>query len=99
MLLLIDAGNTRVKWALLEDAASRAGGVDPALLGKWDASGVVERDALGDLAQVWRGRQVTRVLLSNVAGEGMRGGFGGPGGRRILGLGHGGNLVEKRRLG
>lgn len=73
MLLLIDAGNTRVKWALLEDAASRAGGVDPALLGKWDASGVVERDALGDLAQAWRGRQVTRVLLSNVAGEGMRG--------------------------
>jgi len=73
MLLLIDAGNTRVKWAMLNAATYAGAGYDPALLGKWDASGVVERDALGQLVEAWRGRQVARVLLSNVAGEGMRG--------------------------
>lgn len=72
MLLLIDAGNTRIKWALLGAATYAGGGFDPALLGSWDASGVVERDALGQLVEAWRGRQVARVLLSNVAGEGMR---------------------------
>jgi type III pantothenate kinase len=73
VLLLIDAGNTRVKWALLGAATYAGDGFDPALLGRWDASGVVERDALGQLAEAWRGRQVARVLLSNVAGESMRG--------------------------
>jgi type III pantothenate kinase len=73
VLLLIDAGNTRVKWALLNAGAYGAAGFDPALLGKWDDSGAVGRDALGQLADTWRGRQVSRVLLSNVAGEGMRG--------------------------
>jgi type III pantothenate kinase len=72
VLLLIDAGNTRVKWALLGAASYAGDGFDPALLGQWDASGVVERDALGQLVEAWRGRQVARVLLSNVAGEGMR---------------------------
>lgn len=73
MLLLIDAGNTRVKWALANIATYACERFDPALLGKWDANGVVERDALGQLVEAWRGRQVARVLLSNVAGEGMRG--------------------------
>jgi type III pantothenate kinase len=72
VLLLIDAGNTRVKWALLGAASYAGGGFDPALLGKWDASGVVERDALAQLVEAWRGRQVARVLLSNVAGEAVR---------------------------
>jgi type III pantothenate kinase len=72
VLLLIDAGNTRVKWALLSPATYAGAGFDPALLGKWDASGAVERNALGQLIEAWRGRHVTRVLLSNVAGEGMR---------------------------
>ena len=72
MLLLIDAGNTRVKWALLAAATYAGGSCDPALLGKWEDSGVVERDALGQLVELWRGRQVARVLLSNVAGENMR---------------------------
>ena len=72
MLLLIDAGNTRVKWALASTATYACERFDAALLGKWNASGVVERDALGRLVEAWRGRQVARVLLSNVAGEGMR---------------------------
>jgi type III pantothenate kinase len=42
MLLLIDAGNTRVKWALAHEDAE---------LGTWQASGALfhaELDALGD---------------------------------------------------
>ena len=73
MLLLIDAGNTRIKWAMATAATYAGAGFARAELGKWICSGVVERDALGQLVEVWRGRQVARVVLSNVAGEGMRG--------------------------
>ncbi len=72
MLLLIDAGNTRIKWALTTTATYAGTGFDAETLGKWASSGVVERDALGQLIEVWRGRHVARVVLSNVAGEGMR---------------------------
>ena len=73
MLLLIDAGNTRVKWALLTTEESDARhGFDAQSLGKWQRSGVVNRDALGQLVELWRGQPVARVMLSNVAGEGMR---------------------------
>lgn len=72
MLLLIDAGNTRVKWAIATAATYAGAGFAREELGKWICSGVVERDALGQLVDVWRGRQVARVVLSNVAGEGMR---------------------------
>ena len=72
MLLLIDAGNTRIKWAIATAATYASAGFARDELGKWICSGVVERDALGQLVEVWRGRQVARVVLSNVAGEGMR---------------------------
>ncbi|MFS0755618.1 type III pantothenate kinase [Noviherbaspirillum sp. 1P10PC] len=72
MLLLIDAGNTRVKWALATVATYAGTGFAREELGQWICSGVVEHDALGQLVEVWRGRQVARVVLSNVAGEGMR---------------------------
>jgi len=64
MLLLVDAGNTRVKWALVE----RAG----AALGQWHASGAVARAEAAQLGDVWRGLRIERVLLSNVAGHDMR---------------------------
>lgn len=69
MLLLVDAGNTRVKWAL----AAPSHGSCHAALGAWIAAGAVARDALPQLAEAWRGRPVSRVLLSNVAGDAMRG--------------------------
>ena len=48
----------------LATAATYAGdGFDPALLGRWEAGGVVERDALGQLVEAWRGRQVARVAM------------------------------------
>jgi type III pantothenate kinase len=67
MLLLIDAGNTRIKWALTENGAR-----DADVLGRWIASGAVERADLAQLADAWRGRNIARVLLSNVAGQAMR---------------------------
>jgi len=72
MLLLIDAGNTRVKWALATPATYAGSGFNREELGNWSCSGVVARDALGRLVEAWRGRRVARVVLSNVAGEDMR---------------------------
>lgn len=61
MLLLIDAGNTRVKWAL-------AGAEAP---GDWPAHGAVPHDALSQCAAQWQGVPLVRVLVSNVAGTAM----------------------------
>ena len=63
MLLLIDAGNTRVKWALAHEDAE---------LGTWQASGALfhaELDALGDILVQ---HQPRRAWVSNVAGETIR---------------------------
>jgi len=65
MLLLVDAGNSRIKWALA-DGDSRAA------LGCWRGSGSVAREQAGELAQAWSGLAVERVLLSNVAGATVR---------------------------
>lgn len=66
MLLLIDAGNSRVKWALASPAslptAEQSGT-------SWMASGAVGYDALPSLAAHWKDARVTRVMLSNVAGD------------------------------
>jgi type III pantothenate kinase len=67
MLLLIDAGNTRVKWAVVPFGAR-----GPEALGRWTASGSVEHAQVKQLADVWRGYRIVRVLASNVAGAAMR---------------------------
>lgn len=59
MLLLIDAGNTRIKWALVAADAP---------LGGWLASGAVAHAQLDTLAAQWAPLAITEVLLSNVAG-------------------------------
>lgn len=64
MLLLIDAGNTRIKWALAENGPVKTAG-----LGRWIDSGGVERDQVDRLTDAWRGRTVDHVLVSNVAGQ------------------------------
>ena len=66
MLLLVDAGNTRIKWALVDARA----GWDA--LGRWSACGSVTHAEAGMLAQIWRGLGVSRALLSNVAGAALR---------------------------
>jgi type III pantothenate kinase len=63
MLLLVDAGNTRVKWALV-DARSD--------LGNWVAYGALFHKDLDGLGAAWRDHAITRVLASNVAGAAMR---------------------------
>ena len=65
MLLLIDAGNTRIKWALVA-ADGAAGG--------WLASGAVTHAQLDTLAAQWAKLAISEALLSNVAGSviGMR---------------------------
>ncbi len=63
MLLLVDAGNTRIKWALVDAGAE---------LGRWSASGSVGHAEVGTLAQTWQGLQFSRALLSNVAGATLR---------------------------
>lgn len=60
MLLLIDAGNTRIKWA-----AQVAG--QP--VGDWFAMGSVTHAGLAGLAAQWQALSVDQVLISNVAGE------------------------------
>lgn len=63
MLLLVDAGNTRIKWALVEPGAP---------LGQWSTSGAVANADLNHLPQAWHGARIERVVVSNVAGQRLR---------------------------
>lgn len=62
-MLLIDVGNTRIKWALT--ALPVAG----ELAGAWLESGSAAHGELVALSERWRKLAVTRILISNVAGE------------------------------
>lgn len=63
MLLLVDAGNTRIKWALAEHGAAP---------GQWSASGAVANADLNHLPEAWHGAHIDRVVVSNVAGQRLR---------------------------
>lgn len=63
MLLLIDAGNTRVKWAVAAPGA-------PA--GEWLALGAALHADLDAAAAGWHGQGVTAAIVSNVAGTAVR---------------------------
>ena len=63
MLLLVDAGNTRVKWALAEAGAAP---------GQWLAHGALAHAQLGTLPAHWQGHAIGRAIVSNVAGAAMR---------------------------
>ena len=60
MLLLVDAGNTRVKWAVARPGA-------PA--GNWLDSGAQAHADLARLAAIWQTFPLTQALVSNVAGN------------------------------
>ncbi|WP_020656360.1 type III pantothenate kinase [Massilia niastensis] len=63
MLLLIDAGNTRIKWALaLEDAPP----------GRWTAQGAVLHAGLPELGATWLAAGAARAVVANVAGPDVR---------------------------
>ncbi|RNF29467.1 pantothenate kinase [Massilia aurea] len=59
MMLLVDAGNTRVKWALADADA---------VPGAWRSNGAVLHAQLDEAAAEWTAAGVTRALVSNVAG-------------------------------
>jgi type III pantothenate kinase len=60
MLLLIDAGNTSIKWALVDKDAAP---------GAWMDSGALAHDALAP--GIWDGYAIDAALLSNVAGAAL----------------------------
>jgi type III pantothenate kinase len=62
-MLLVDAGNTRVKWALAMEGAAP---------GEWIAHGAVVHAELDSLQAAWAGHGVGRAIVSNVAGAAMR---------------------------
>ena len=72
MMLLIDAGNTRVKWALVAPDAP---------LGTWLAQGAVMHANTAELQAAWESaaieagasvHAIARVLIANVAGNALR---------------------------
>lgn len=67
MLLLVDAGNTRIKWALMESASLGKAG-----LGHWAQYGSVRKEDSSQLGDALQGVDIARVLLSNVAGPEMK---------------------------
>jgi type III pantothenate kinase len=58
-MLLVDAGNTRVKWAIAHMAAAP---------GDWIAHGAVLHAELDSLPAAWAGHAVARAIVANVAG-------------------------------
>jgi len=62
MLLLVDAGNTRIKWAIAAPDAAP---------GDWTAHGAVPHAELERLQAAWAGQGLARAIVSNVAGHAM----------------------------
>lgn len=65
MLLLIDAGNTRIKWGV---PATDGQDVRP----RWLQAGSASHAEFDLLASQWQGLAPVRILVSNVAGAAMR---------------------------
>ncbi|WP_075255699.1 type III pantothenate kinase [Herbaspirillum camelliae] len=65
MMLLIDAGNTRIKWAVPSDHPQREG--------RWRQQGAVARGEVQSLVQAWAALdRPQRICVSNVAGPALR---------------------------
>jgi type III pantothenate kinase len=62
-LLLIDAGNTRIKWAVVGSDAA---------LGAWEAADAAPHTELDLMSAAWHKAGVMRALVSNVAGPEVR---------------------------
>lgn len=62
-LLLVDAGNTRIKWALTSENTA---------LGEWAQADAAPHAELAAMAAAWRTAGLTRALVSNVAGQEAR---------------------------
>jgi type III pantothenate kinase len=80
MILLVDAGNTRIKWAMIADDRDH---LPAALSAAWLRSGSVARSDWAQLKEVWDEAasglakivevvDIVRVVISNVAGVALR---------------------------
>lgn len=65
MILLIDAGNTRIKWATVGKAHAPTGGPI------WLNQGSVAHAEMAALKAIWVVLPISRILISNVAGQQM----------------------------
>lgn len=65
MLLLIDAGNTQIKWVLVAESLTPQWGV-------WVKSGALSHHDFFQQELPWREWNVQRILISNVAGPAVR---------------------------
>ncbi|MBC7405794.1 MAG: type III pantothenate kinase [Cytophaga sp.] len=63
MILLIDAGNTRIKWATVGKAHAPTGGP------VWLHQGAVSHAEMPTLKPAWAVLPISRIVMSNVAGE------------------------------
>jgi len=64
MLLLVDVGNTMIKWALA-DATTAAPG-------NWHEAGTIAHKDAAHLRDLIGGKNISRAILSNVAGKAIR---------------------------
>jgi type III pantothenate kinase len=65
MLLLIDAGNTRIKWAIIDQDS-------PTSLGAWLHTGSVTHQEFAQNPTLWACYAIQRVIVSNVAGAAIK---------------------------
>lgn len=65
MLLLIDVGNTRIKWALADTKISGTPGT-------WSQSGSMTHAEFAQQSAPWHDYRIGRVVVSNVAGSAIR---------------------------
>lgn len=61
MLLLVDAGNTMIKWAVVDSQSGE--------LGVWHSDGAVAHADIAELEKGWRTYPISRAMISNVAGS------------------------------
>ncbi len=66
MQLLIDAGNTRIKWAV------PGHGLGAGTMPEWQHLASVSHDEMDGLQAAWQGMHFDKVLISNVAGVPVR---------------------------
>jgi type III pantothenate kinase len=62
MLLLVDAGNTRVKWAIAREGAAP---------GEWVEHGAAVHSGMDRLPAAWLGHGVSSAIVSNVGGQAL----------------------------
>jgi type III pantothenate kinase len=61
MVLLIDAGNTRIKWAIVDPQNKSQPGL-------WEQDGSLTHDEFAQRPVPWSARRIERAIISNVAG-------------------------------